>query len=222
MSRTCDIFADMINNHWTPWTDYPPLTPERLSTVALIIRQARRDTLVLYDPLGGDNSWSHGCRAYVRSVFALTEASKTHSWLTVLPEAERLRATFAIAGIPFRFYRGIPDDPPTHYLGTTFAEIRQLQMAFKAGFERLLRPIDKIFRVAVEADPQGETTDISWVEVDDAGNVTNSYVIRPAAEKSNVAPVQAAPIELPPPTVEPLRTEKQKADEKDAKKKKNG
>jgi hypothetical protein len=93
-------------------------------------------------------------------------------------------------------------------------------MAFKAGFERLLRPIDKIFRVAVEADPQGETTDISWVEVDDAGNVTNSYVIPAVVEKSNVAPVQAAPIELPPPTVEPLRTEQQKADEKDTKKKK--
>jgi hypothetical protein len=222
MSSTYDTLPAMGNNNWTPWADYPPLTPERLSTVALIIRQARRDTLVLYDPLGGDNSWSHGCRAYVRSIFALTEASKIHSWLTVLPEAERLRATFAVAGIPFRFYRGIPDDPPTHYLGTTFAEIRQLQMAFKAGFERLLRPIDKVFRVAVEADPQGETTDISWVEVDDAGNVTNSYVIPRIVEKGNVAPAQPAPIELPPPTVEPLRTEQQKTDEKDAKKKKNG
>jgi hypothetical protein len=208
-----------MDNNWIPSTDYPPLTQERLSIVASIIRQARRDTLILYDPLGGDNSWSHGCRAYVRSIFALTEGSKMYSWLTVLPEVERLRATFAIAGIPFRFYRGIPDDPPTHYLGTTFAEIKQLQMAFKSGFERLLRPVDKIFRIAVEADPQGETTDISWVEVDDAGNVTNSYVIPPVVGKSNLAPVQAAPIELPPPSVEPLQNEQQKAEEKDTKKK---
>jgi hypothetical protein len=214
MSRTCVIFSGMDNNNWTPWTDYPPLTQERLSTVASIIRQARRDTLILYDPLRGDNSWSHGCRAYVRSIFALTEASKSYSWLTVLPEVERLRATFAIAGIPFRFYRGMPDDPPTHYLGTTFAETRQLQMAFKTGFEGLLRPIDRIFRVAVETDPQGETTDISWVEVDDAGNVTNSYIILPAVGKSNVAPAQAAPIELPPPTVGPLRTEQQRPQKK--------
>ena len=208
-----------MDNNWIPSTDYPPLTQERLSIVASIIRQARRDTLILFDPLGGDNSWSHGCRAYVRSIFALTEASRAYSWLTVLPEVERLRATFAIAGIPFRFYRGIPDDPPTHYLGTTFAEIKQLQMAFKSGFERLLRPVDKIFRIAVEADRQGETTDISWVEVDDAGNVTNSYVIPPVVGKSNVAPVQAAPIELPPPSVEPLQNEQQKAEEKDTKKK---
>lgn len=204
----------MDKNNWTPWTDYPPLTQERLSTVASVIRQARRDTLILYDPLGGDNSWSHGCRAYVRSVFALKEASKVYSWLTVLPEVERLRSTFAIAGIPFRFYRGLPDDPPTHYLGTTFAEVRQLQIAFKVGFKGLLRPIDGVFRIAVEADPQGETTDISWVEVDDAGNVTNSYLIPPVIERSNVAPAQAAPIELPPPTVEPLRTEQLKSKRK--------
>jgi len=206
-------------NNWTPWTYYPPLTQERLSVVGSIIRQARRDTLILYDPLGGDNSWSHGCRAYARSVFALAEASKTCTWLTVLPEAERLRATFAIAGIPFRFYRGIAEDPPTNYLGTTFAEITQSQMAFKAGFEGLLRPIDKIFRIAVEADPQGETGDISWVEVDDAGNVTNSYVIPRTIRKTNVAPAQTAPIELPPPTVEALRTDERAIE---AKKKKNG
>lgn len=209
----------MDKNSWTPWTYYPPLTQERLSIIASIIRQSRRETLNLYDPLGGDNSWSHGCRAYARSIFALTEASKTYTWLTVLPEAERLRATFAVAGIPFRFYRGLPDDPPTHYLGITFAEIGQMQMAFKAGFERLLRPIDKIFRVAVEADPQGETTTISWVEVDDGGNVTNSYVIPPVVQKTNVTPAQAAPIELPPPTVEPLSTDVQRGDTKDTKKK---
>jgi hypothetical protein len=211
-----------MDNNWTPWTDYPRLTQERLCTVASIIRQARRDTLSLYDPVGGDNSWSHGCRAYVRSVFALKEASKTYSWLTVLPEIERLRATFAIAGIPFRFYRGLPDDPPTHYLGTTFAEVSQMQMTFKAGFEGLMRPSDKAFRIAVETDAHGHTKDISWVEVDDAGNVTNSYAIPPAAEKGNVTPAQAAPIELPPPTVEPLRTGQQEAKERETAKKKNG
>src|SRR5260370_38706244 len=220
MSRMCAIAPGMTNTNWSPWNHYPPLPQERLSTVASIIRQARRDTLILYDPLGGDNSWSQGCRVYARSVFARTEASKPYSWLTVLPEVERLRATFAIAGIPFRFYRGVPNDPPTHYLGTTFVEIRQLQMAFKVGFEGLLRPIDKIFRIAVEADPQGETTDISWVEVDDAGNVTNSYVIPPTVGKTNVAPAHAAPVELPPPTVEP---QQQKAeDQATTKKKKNG
>ena len=91
-------------------------------------------------------------------------------------------------------------------------------MAFKVGFEGLLRPIDKIFRIAVEADPQGETTDISWVALDDAGNVTNSYAIPSVVGKNNVAPAQAAPIELPPPTVEPLRTDQQKARKKDKKK----
>ena len=211
----------MNNKNWSPWTSYPPLTQERLYIVASIIRQARRETLSLYDPLGGDNSWSHGCRAYARSVFALNAATRSYSWLTMLLEAEQLRATFAIAGIPFRFYRGLPADPPTHYLGTTFAEIKQQQLSFKAGFEGLLRPIDKIFRIAVEADAKGETTDISLVEVDDAGNVTNSYVIPAAFGKSNITLAQAAPIELPPPTVEPKQQNLQEKDTK-KEKKKNG
>lgn len=222
MSRLWYVCA-MDHNDWTPWTNYPQLTQERLSTVASTIRQARRDTLILYDPLGGDNSWSHGCRAYVRSVFALKEASKTYSWLKVLPEPEPLRATFAIGGIPFRFYHGLPDDPPTHYLGTTFVEVSQRQMVFKAGFEGLLRPLDKIFRIAVETDTQGETREIYWVEVDNAGNVTNSYVIPRVLEKHNVTPAQPAPIELPPPTVEPLRTESREIERTEVvKKKKHG
>ncbi len=217
------MIVAMDHNDWTPWIYYPQLTQERLSTVASIIRRARRDTLILYDPLGGDNSWSHGCRAYVRSVFALKEASKTHSWLSVLPEPEPLRATFAMAGIPFRFYHGLSDDPPTRYLSTTFLEVSQRQMVFQAGFEGLLRPLDKVFRIAVETDAQGETKEICWVEVDNAGNVTNSYVIPPIPEKLNVTPAQPAPIELPPPTVEALRTEAKEIEHAEVvKKKKHG
>ena len=218
MSRTYAIVPRM-KNPWTPWTNYEPLTQERLSIVAQIIRQARWDTLSLFDPLGGDNSWSHGCRAYVRSIFALTEASKKYPWLTVVPEVERLRSTFAIGGIPFRFYRGIAEEPPTNYLATTFGEVRQLQWALKIDG---LRPIDRVLRIAVETDAQGETTNITLVEVDEAGNVTNSYLIPLATTKSNVIPVQAAAIDLPAPTVEAKKTEDQKTQDKKKDQKKNG
>jgi hypothetical protein len=208
-----------MENLWTPWTDYPELTQQQLGIVADIIRQARQATLILYDPIGGDNGWSHGCRAHVRSVFALTEASKQYPWLTVLPEIERLRATFAIAGRPFRFYRGIPQEPPTNYLATTFAEVRQLQWVLKLDG---LRPIDKILRIAVETDAQGATADITLVEVDEAGNVTNSYAIPPGTARSNVQPAQVAAIDLPAPAVEPKKTEKQKVDGKEKVKKNEG
>lgn len=208
-----------MKNNWTPWTVYQPLTQECLSIVAQIIRQARRDTLILYDPLGGDNSWSHGCRAYVRSIFALTESSKKYPWLTVVPEVERLRSTFAIGGIPFRFYRGMAEEPPTHYLATTFGEVRQLQLALKIDG---LRPIDTVLRIAVETDAQGETTDITLVEVDEAGNITNSYLIPLGTAKSNVILAQAEAIDLPAPTVDPKKTEEQKTQDKKNDKKKNG
>lgn len=208
-----------MKNQWNPWIDYEQLTQDRLSIVAQIIRQARRDTLILYDPLGGDNSWSHGCRAYVRSIFALIGAAKQYPWLTVVPEVERLRSTFAIGGIPFRFYRGVAEEPPSNYLATTFGEVRQLQWALKIDG---LRPIDRVLRVAVETDARGETTDITLVEVDEAGNVTNSYLIPLAITKSNVIPAQARAIDLPAPTVGPKKTEDQKTQDTTKDKKQNG
>jgi hypothetical protein len=209
----------MGNNDWKPWTDYPEVKEEYLSIVANIIRQARKETLKLYDPVRGDNSWSHGVRAFVWSKFGLIEGSKAYPWLSLLDEVPRLRATFAICGRPFRFYRGIPEEPPSNYLSTTFAEIRQLQWVLKLDGDGL-RPIDRILRIAVETDEQGETTDITLVEVDEVGNVTNSYAIPPAVAKSNVIPAHAPAIDVQPPVVDPKKTEDQKAQEK-AKKKKN-
>ena len=84
-----------------------------------------------------------------------------------------------------------------------------------------LRPVDRILRISVETDARGDTTDITLVEVDEAGNVTNSYPVPLAAAKSNVISAQAAAIDVPAPTVEPKKTEEQKAHEKE-KAKKNG
>lgn len=207
-----------MENSWIPWVAYPQLTQESLCIVAEVIRQARQDTLALYDPTGGDNAWSHGCRAYVRSVFALEQASKKFPWLTILPEVERLRSTFAIGGVPFRFYRGNADEPPTHYLATTFAEVKQLQWALKLD---RLRPTDRILRIAVETDAQGKTMDVTLVEVDEAGNVINSYVIPPTVAPTNIIPAVVPPIDLPAPQIEPKKAEEQEAQDKD-KKKQNG
>jgi hypothetical protein len=209
----------MSTNNWKPWTDYPEIKEEQLSVVADIIRQARKDVLKLYDPTHGDDPWTHGVRAFGWSKFALAKGSNKYPWLTSLDETPRLRATFAINGRPFRFYRGMPEEPPSNYLGTTYAEIRQLQWVLKFDGDGL-RPIDKVLRIAVETDNELQTTDITLVEVDEAGNVTNSYAIPPAIVMSNVIPVQAPAIDVQPPTIDPKKTEEQKAQEK-AKKKKN-
>jgi hypothetical protein len=210
----------MDNNSWNPFADYPELKQEYLSTVADMIRQARKEALKRYDAAHGDDSWTHGVRAFAWSKFALTEGAKEYSWFTSLDAIPKLRATFAICDRPFRFYRGIPEEPPSRYLTRTFAEIRQFQLVLKLDG---VGPIDKILRIAVETDEQGETTDVTLVEVDKLGRVTNSYLIPLAVAKSNVVPAQAKAVDVPPPTVVPRKSElqQQKAAEQ-TKKKKNG
>ncbi|MGA3212860.1 MAG: hypothetical protein ABSD20_16255, partial [Terriglobales bacterium] len=129
-----------MNDDFRPSKKYAPLTDERLSVIAGALRNVRNNTLLLYDPFAGDGEWSHGCRVYERSCFAVRELAKTNSWLTIVTEAERLRFTFAIEGIPARFYRGSPDDPPGNYLVSTFGELHQQQLVLIEGF----RPLDKI------------------------------------------------------------------------------
>jgi hypothetical protein len=210
----------MDNNSWNPFADYPELKDEYLSTVADIIRQARKGALERYDAAHGDDSWSHGVRAFAWSKFALTQKTKEYSWLTSLDAVPRLRATFAICGRPFRFYRGLPDEPPSRYLSRTFAEIRQFQLVLKLDGAS---SIDKILRIAVETNAEGETTNITLVEVDKRGRVTNSYLIPVAVAKTNVIPAQAPAVDVQAPVVIPKKSEqqKQKAAEQ-AQKKKNG
>jgi hypothetical protein len=209
-----------MDNSWNPFADYPELKEEYLSTVADIIRQARTEALKRYDPAHGDDSWSHGVRAFAWSKFALTEGTKEYPWLTSLDAIPRLRATFAICGRPFRFYRGMPEEPPSRYLTRTFAEIRQFQFVLKFDGAS---SIDKILRIAVETNEQGEATNVTLVEVDKRSRVTNSYLIPMTVAKSNVVPAHAPAVDVKPPTVVPKKSEQQqqKAAEQ-TKKKKNG
>jgi hypothetical protein len=190
----------MSINNFLPWDAYSPLNAERLSIVADKLRKARNDTVKLYDPFGGDTPWSHGCRAHVRQIKAILDAAKEYVWLTILPDEEGLRFTFAIGGIPIRFYRGAPDEIPKHHLHRTFAEIRQLQLVLIPE----LRKTDKILRMAIELDTEGNASEISLVELDIFGEPLSAYSIPQSLAKSNIVPVQAQAIELPPLQPEPL------------------
>lgn len=202
-------------SEFLPWIKYSPLTQDRLSTIANIIRHVRREAVVLHDPMGGDNEWSLGCRVYARTCHCIRVAAGDHQWLRILPEAENLSFSFAIGSIPFRFYRGKPDDPPGRYLIKTYGELHQLQTALEIEG---LRPLDKTLRLAVETDASREVSGVSFVEMDEAGNVTETYGIPFDIELSNITPIQVKPVDLPPPTLEPLKDEEQgkqkKADER--------
>lgn len=198
-------------SQFLPWIKYTSLTEDRLSTIANIIRQVRRDVVALHDPINGDNEWSLGCRVYARTCHAIRRAENDHQWLMILPEADTLSFSFAIGSIPFRFYRGKPDDPPGRYLIKTYGELHHLQTSLNIEG---LRPLDNTLRLAVETDASREVASVSFVEMDEAGNVTETYGIPFDTEATNVTPIQVKPVDLPPPTLEPLKNEEQEKQKK--------
>ena len=190
------------DNDFIPWSRYPELTNERLTTLASVIRSAREGAVRRHDPHAGDGPWGLGCSAYERTCFAIEKASQAHSWLEVLPDPEKhLRFTFAIGRIPFRIYRGEPSDPPSRYLATSYAEIRHRQYVLDLG---LAIPLDGILRIAVETDETGRASMISVVELNEARKITGSYTI-PSEVQRRVIPLRPKAIDTPAPRLEPLK-----------------
>ncbi len=190
-----------------PWTKYPDLTEERLSILANIIRRVRSETIALHDPMGGDNEWSLACRSYSRTCHSIREATKSYRWLKELPEKESLRFSFGIGDIPFRFYRGKPDDPPEHYAIRTYGELRHIQSVLQFDGQR--PPLDKVLRLAVEIDEAREVSCVIFVEMDEAGNTTKTYIIPFGAAPGVVTPFEIKPVVLPPAVPEPLPTKEE-------------
>jgi hypothetical protein len=199
-------------NQFVPWDKYPDLTEARLSAVAQIISTVRRDAVILHAPSDGDGAWSLGCRSYERTVFALRNAARGFDWLRILPDEKALRFTFSIGTVPCRFYRGDPDDPPSRYLEASWAELRQARLAFDLG----VTVPDGIIRFAIEAPPAGMITGITLVEMDQGRTVIGLYDVPLQVASSRVVSMQARPVSLPPPTVEPLEDMGNATQERDA------
>lgn len=211
------VYSALMDDDFKPSQKYPPLTDERLSVAANALRDVRNAALLLYDPLAGDGEWSHGCRVYERSCFRIRELSKTFPWLSVVAEAPKLRFTFAIGGIPIRFYRGSPDDPPDNYLTTTYGELQQRQLILDIEG---IRPLDKILRLAVETDRVGQIATVKLVELDTAGTPTGIYLVPFDIARSNVIPLETKPIDLPAIELPPLNDEQALSDEERQRQKK--
>lgn len=178
-----------------PWVAYPPLTQVRLSAIATILRDVRQKTADKHEAEGGDSEWSLGCRIYSRSCFAITQAAANCDWLTILPEREVLRFTFAIGNTPLRFYKGNADDPPGKYVETTFGELRQQQLTLEIDGVSLR---DVVLRLAIETDEARLASRVILVEMNESGSITNTYEIPFDAEGSNVVPLVVPPVSLPP------------------------
>jgi hypothetical protein len=190
-----------------PWERYPELTTDRLSLVACIIRDARARCAELHEPEEGDAAWDFGCRCYSRTCFGIDKASLKNSWLTIPKDTEKpLRFCFAIGHVPFRFYRGDPDDPPSRYLAVNYPELRERQLGLDLG---VAVPVDSVLRFAIEADNTGRASRVSLVELDELGELTGVYQIPFEAARPAIV-LRTKPIETPPAIAEPVKPKKKK------------
>jgi hypothetical protein len=193
-----------------PWRKYPDLTRDRLSVIATIIRDVRHGCVMLHEPDEGDGPWSLGCRAYERIGFAIRKATVTYNWLKTLPEKSALAFSFAIGNIPFRFYRGNPEEPPFHYQAKSYGENQHVQLVLALDLGGDFTALDGVLRLAVEISDL-EVSTVTLVEVDSDGKPVNSFAIPFDEGDTNVVSIEAPPpVVMPPAIAEPLETEAEK------------
>lgn len=203
--NTIVVYALGMIVEFDPTTKYPDLTTKRLSTVANLLRRVRSRCVELHEPEEGDGDWCLGTRVYQRSYFALTGLAKTVDWLTMNSELKALQFSFSIGSVPLRIYKGDPDDPPSRYLTLTPGEEHHKQLRFEfAGTP----PIDTILRLAVEVDATRQAWSVTLVEIDEFKEVVGVYRIPfDSSATTNVTPMKAPPITVPPAIAVPLKKE---------------
>jgi len=139
----------------TPQFHHPDLSDDRLQYLADLMVKVRHDTLELYDEVGGDDPWSHGCRAYARTKSNIVKESENLEWLKVLDAS--LQFVFAIGEVPIRFYRGAPEKPNEKTMRRSFSELNQLSLNFTNEVAASLA-----WRFAIETDIDGEVSQVSF------------------------------------------------------------
>jgi hypothetical protein len=188
-----------------PWTKYPDLTEEYLSIIATLLRDVRAECVKLHEPEKGDGDWSLGTRVYQRSYFAIRELSQTADWVRMNSELKALQFSFSIGRVPLRIYKGDPEDPPSRYLTLTPGEERAIQLSFE--FEGL-PALDTVLRLAVEVDSTRHAASVSLVEIDEFKEVVGVFRIPFESQlKTNITPMKAPPVSMPPAVAVPLRKE---------------
>lgn len=193
-----------------PWDYHADLSFERLSLLAKILRDTRRDTLALHDAAAGDTPWSLGCRVYARSTTMLVRAAdQLWPWLKIVQSS--LEFVFQVGAVPLRFFHGDAERPDPGHLRAVEVEAKQLDFAFGDAGTGL------VWRLVVETNVAGETDSIVLIGSTPEGGVECTFPI-PGLNASVQLfeprrPTSKGGIELPPPVVKSRRKTDRKDDD---------
>lgn len=155
----------------TPWNAHPELTAERLIIVAELLRDVRHEALPYHEPDKGDSNWGLGTRVSERTWYAVRDAANQYPWLRIINPSRHF--VFSIGGVPFRFYRGLPEKPNARVLARQYPEIRQHQVAFKFFEDNT----EYFWRLAVETDIFGAVIRIVVAQMSEQGDVKMKWEV---------------------------------------------
>ena len=189
---------------WKPWNDYPGLTLERLLCIGEVIRTARDGAADDHRPEMHESNRSLGVRSYERTCGTLVWAAVQYDWLTVVTGngGGPVHFVMTMGGHAVRFYRGSPESVPERYRQRSFPELIQQQQALELD-DNL--PLGRSLRIAIENDEDGHPESIYLVEISDAGDATNIFLIPLPGQvtiasfgsepPANIEPVSAEPVD---------------------------
>jgi hypothetical protein len=150
-----------MSEHELPAECHPDLKWVRLLELAQFFAKTRSDVVALHNPLGGDDSWSLGCRGFARCRNLLLAKAKSGDWewFSILNPSKKFM--FAIGAVPVRFYRGRHNFAPSRTLASSHEELAQLSFAFATEGAAAFR--DLKWRFAIETDFLGGPSAVIFV-----------------------------------------------------------
>lgn len=186
-----------------PWEVHPELQEDRLVTIARILRNVRHDALPNHEPDKGDSNWGLGTRVSERTWHALRDSENEFEWLRIINPGRHF--VFSVGGVPFRFYRGLPEKPHSRILFRQYPEIRHHQKAF----EFYEKDTEYFWRFVVETDIFGEVIRVVVAQMSECGDVKAIWEVpltRPVSALASVKSPKPQGVELPPPQISGKRS----------------
>lgn len=172
-----------------PWDILPSLDKTSVSVMGTIFVECRnraaRDAKPMWD--SGLTTWSLGAVAfdYTRRAVILGTASGAFPWLSIMDESSHF--VFGVHGVPFRFFRGKPDEAASTRHSTA-CELEQAQLGMTEILAETATESPSVFRFIVSTDPKGFATGCVFARVTEADGELHDVYRIPRLSPSVVAP----------------------------------